>query len=456
MGETSSMIYLIRFKDHSALNPDIVGHKFSSLARAHRLGFAVPEAVVITTAAHRFYLTDQRWPDELFEEVVAVAQSLELARGLSIRSSATQEDLEKQSFAGQYSSFLEVVEKADLIEKIELCWNSAGAENVESYLRAAKKPDVPGQSPLMGVILQKMVYPIVAGVAFGKNPMNPARDEIVIEAARGLPENLVSGHITPYRAFVNCVDSVHIESPDDENQDVPEAATPLLSMKGWRSVARLVRELEEKLQVSPLDIEWAFDEDNNLWLLQSRKITTIKPEESTAPRGMWTRKVADDLWADKLTPFLADAMIKNSHRFDFSSVLPTLGVPDMGPKLAVVNGYLYVNCEGIKQLLTLVPRRFRTKEMQALFPPEFDMEKIPAPSIFRFLFFVSRSLFLLLKDSRANPMFCATIAHKDQKRMIHRLKMIDRLPVNSPKQALEKILAVLETFARIQETCLSG
>jgi pyruvate,water dikinase len=442
------MDYLIRFEDDKALDPLFVGHKFSSLAKAHRLDFAVPEAVAISTDAHRYYVENKEWPPGLFENVLSVATALGLAKGLSIRSSATQEDLEKHSFAGQYRSFLEVVTETDLKEKIQLCWKSVEAETLNSYFRAGKQNDLFGEPPRMGVILQKMIYSTVAGVAFGKNPMSPARDEIVIEAVRGLSEILVSGHVTPYRAFVNESGTIRFDSPHPLSLD---AQTPFLTREGWQSVAMLLKMLERKLRFSPLDMEWAFDDRNKLWLMQWRSITTIQAEAISAPPGIWTRKIADDLWADRLTPFLADAMIRNSHRFDFSTILPILGIPDIQSKLTIVNGYLYVNCKGIEQVIAFIPNRFRTEEIRSLFPAEYNIEKIPSPPISKRLSVAGRNLLLLMRQRRANPFFCARLARRDQSQVIAQLDKLERLPADNAVHALRKVFSALDILGQIQE-----
>ena len=85
--------YLVGFEDDRALDPNVVGQKFFNLAKATRAGFAVPRAVVVSTAAHRFYITHGTWPDGLLDEISEAADDLDLDRGLSIRSSATLEDL---------------------------------------------------------------------------------------------------------------------------------------------------------------------------------------------------------------------------------------------------------------------------------------------------------------------------------------------------------------------------
>ena len=112
------MKYVISFEDKRAKDPAIVGHKFASLAVAADSGFSVPRAFAISTQAHRYYLSTNRWPDELQSEVHNAAEDLTLSEGISIRSSATREDLEGQSFAGQYQTFLKVFNPEDLFPRV--------------------------------------------------------------------------------------------------------------------------------------------------------------------------------------------------------------------------------------------------------------------------------------------------------------------------------------------------
>ena len=56
------MVFIVGFEDLQALNPQIVGRKFASLARAAREGFAVPGAMAIATKAHGHFLATGGWP----------------------------------------------------------------------------------------------------------------------------------------------------------------------------------------------------------------------------------------------------------------------------------------------------------------------------------------------------------------------------------------------------------
>jgi pyruvate,water dikinase len=253
--------YLIGFEDDRALSPKVVGQKFFNLAKATRAGFAVPQAVAISTEAHQFYISHGSWPDGLLDEVFKAATDLDLSKGLSIRSSATLEDLEKQSFAGQYRTFLQIVSEAELKDKIEECWKGASSEAVQSYLKARRIHHPEESIPVMGVIIQKMVNAVAAGIAFGRNPLNPARDEIVIEAVKGLAEELVSGRLTPYRAIIDTQNKLTVRPPSHDLSRLTVSEERLMTLLPWCDIANLVRTLQSKNDHIPLDIEWAIDEE---------------------------------------------------------------------------------------------------------------------------------------------------------------------------------------------------
>ena len=445
------MTYLISFEDDRALDPAIVGHKFASLAVASRTGFAVPRAFAISTPAHRHYLASNRWPDHLRAEVRRAVEDLTLSEGISIRSSATREDLEGQSFAGQYQTFLKVFSPDDLFRKIEKCWNSAQTEVVRSYLQALNSHD-DASVPLMGVILQKMVHASAAGIAFGCNPMNPTRHEIVIEAVAGLADTLVSGQTSPYRAIISNGGNLKVEYPDGNGAGhVGRLENPLRDDQ-WHAVARLVRSLEEQTGKMPLDVEWAFDHQDQLWVLQSRVITALTlPEQADVLPGTWTRKIADDLWADRLTPLLAEAMLVNAPRFDLSRIARIVGLPVTRPTLSVIDGYLYVNCAGLEKVTAYVPKRYRTSDLKDLFPVSIDVDSIDTVSAFKRVNVIIRAALLPLFEPGAIPIVCLLNAARHRSAIARHLARLEPLPDHSPGQALEKLRRTLKIMAMAQE-----
>jgi pyruvate,water dikinase len=443
------MKFLIQFDDARALDPGVVGRKFASLARASRLGFEVPSAAAVTTEAHRFFLSHRDWPEGLAAEVKAVGDMLGLRRGLSIRSSAMREDLEEQSFAGQYRSFLQVDNADDLQKKIEMCWLSAEQENVRSYLRAGDRGDAAGEIPLMGVVLQRMVHAAAAGVAFGRNPLNPARDEIVIEGISGSGESLVSGHVSPHRAYVGGEGHLRIELPPDVGR-AARRSDCLLAESDWRRVAALLRRLEKSVGESPLDIEWAIDGGRTLWLLQYRRITTIDENALTAPPGTWTRRIVDDLWGDRLTPFLADIMLQNEPRFNLYRALKIVGIPVVSPTLAVISGYLYLNCAGLRAVVARLPSRLRTADVRALFPHDGEVDAIAVPGASQLAATLLRALLLPVFQPEVNPLLCLWLARHRRAKIRRRLAGLQAMAGTAAGQGLNKVRRALEVLLQIQ------
>jgi pyruvate,water dikinase len=441
------MKYIVHFEDNHATEPLVVGHKFSALASAFRAGFAVPPAVAISAEVHRYFLGHKSWPPGLLAEVADAARALGLKEGVSIRSSGIREDLEQQSFAGLYRSFLAVVHEKDLKGFIEQCWESAESESIRTYTRST----LPENSiPLMGVILQQMVPAAYAGVAFSRNPMHLARNEIVIEGIQGLAENLVSGRTSPHRAVIDIDNNLTVTAPPESTGRKTPYISRLLQDDQWLAIADFVRELGAFADETPLDIEWAIDHQNRLWLLQLRTITTLDKQKLILPAGIWTRKIADDLWADRLTPFLAHEMIKNAPRFDLTGILKSVGLPAATPTMTVINGYLYINTASLEGVLAYVPRKFRFSELRTLFPPDYDLNKIPSVNVFRKTWVALRSTLLPFKEPGINPLICLWLSPRSQKKINRRLEAVDGLSDNTPELALDKLLVTLNIMTRIQ------
>ncbi len=440
------MSFLIGLKDDVALDAALVGHKFASLARSQRAGLPVPSAIVVSVEAHLQFISNGQWPSGLQDEVLQAAIELGISGGLSVRSSATVEDLAGGSFAGQYRTFLNVRDEVALIEKIESCWASSELVSESYYARFSDREGTVKQQNLMAVILQRMVHARAAGVAFSKNPMQPSRREVVIEATEGLGEELVSGRISPYRAFVRAERKVLVEC----SSALAQRKCPLQTYH-WRRVASLARRAEQLASEVPQDIEWALDQNDTVWLLQSRPITAVRELDVHAPEGVWTRKIADDLWADRLTPFLADAMLTNAPRYDLSRYARLMGVQSRSSSLAVINGYLYVNCQALKPVLELIPKHFRTGDLLALFPPGFEADA-PSPSMLKIASLLLRCAVLPFLEPKANPLICQPIALHRIAKLRDGLRKIKAGRLNgTPEQKLEDVRDAVEFMACLQE-----
>jgi pyruvate,water dikinase len=224
----------------------------------------------------------------------------------------------------------------------------------------------------------------------------------------------------------------------------------LMTLLPWSDIAHLVRSLQTKNNHAPLDIEWAIDEEKKIWLLQSRTITTLDQQKWNVPAGIWTRKIANDLWADRLTPFLANEMVQRAHLFDLSRILKILGIRVPRPTLAVINGYLYVNCHSIEKALAFVPPKLQLPDLQALFPTDFTFDDRSAPSIIRKIMVAIRSPALLFLEPAIIPFFCIWITRRNQKKMSQQLDRIRQRRMASAHQAFKNLERSLAALTRLQ------
>jgi len=230
----------------------LVGGKALSLNRLLRAGFNVPKGFVITTAS------GSKMTEALREEVLKYFSDLNTPV-VAVRSSAVSEDGKGDAWAGQFDTFLNV-SSDELIEKIQECWVSAGSERARSY--AEQKSISPGK---VAVIIQQMVPGDVSGVAFSAHPVTNSHEQVVIEAAKGLGEKLVSGTITPDTYVLDKKSGQVIEEHLGQDR--------ILNNQQLQLVAEAVKKIESVFGF-PVDVEWTYAGDE-LYILQSRPITTL-------------------------------------------------------------------------------------------------------------------------------------------------------------------------------------
>ncbi|MEU0692388.1 PEP/pyruvate-binding domain-containing protein [Streptomyces niveus] len=244
----------------SAIDPEqreLVGGKAAGLAALIRLGVRVPDGFCVTTDAHSRGEVPRT-------EVLAAYERLG-AGPVAVRSSATAEDLPDASFAGQQDTFLAVEGAEDVLAAIRACWDSLHSERATAYRKAA---GIGHDAVRMAVVVQRMVDPEVAGVLFTANPLTGSRSECVVDAAPGLGTAVVDG-AAPADHYV--LDGT---APEERGCLAPARSNEL-------------REVGERLRSrlgAPQDVEWAYDKDGTLWLLQSRPITTLFPAPPASDR----------------------------------------------------------------------------------------------------------------------------------------------------------------------------
>ena len=441
---------LVELTDQEGIDAEQVGRKFAHLALAHRHGFPVPEAVAVEVSVHKHFRKKGKWPLRLWSRVLRRARELGLAEGLAVRSSGAEEDREEQSLAGQYRTTLQVQTTEELSSAIESCWQSASAAAGEGTSPSRPRKDA-DQGPPVAVILQRMVAAETSGVAFSRNPLYPARDEAVIEAVQGLGSALVSGAASPWRVFATRSGEIQVED-EARLRRRPLPGERLLQEHSCRSIAELAWKLEELL-AGPQDMEWSLDQAGKLWLLQSRPITGVDRRAFSLPRGEWTRRIAEDLWGDRLTPFLADRMLRYAERFDFSWLAGRLGLPFEQPTLGVLYGFLYLNAHNAAKVAAALPPRLRFEELLRLLPPEkrSACRNQPGPARWTQIGLGLRFLLALLRVPEGWPLICGPVARRRISRLEGRIKALQGHPSGSKRQALLKLEKAVSLLADIQQ-----
>ena len=267
----SDVVSLLDVRDEA-----VFGSKALGLGEAARGGLPLPPGIALAGAIVE---------DVASGEEAAIALVADALRGLptplAVRSSAVDEDGADASFAGQHITLLNVRTVEDVSDAVREIWWSANSDSAITYRQRVGL----FRRPSVGVVIQSLLDPTVAGVMFTQNPINGA-DERMIEASWGLGEAVVAGQVIPdmYRiarsghvlertpglkkiAIRPVAHGGTIEDP------VPPELTEKLCLTDEDLGKLHTMALRcEKLYGMGRDIEWAIA-DTQLYLLQCRAIT---------------------------------------------------------------------------------------------------------------------------------------------------------------------------------------
>ncbi len=278
---------VLDLSDLSAARLAEAGGKAANLGELINAGFRVPDGFCLSTTAYRA-ATDGRLPPigpgvdaatvraavlaAPMPESIADAVREAYARlgsdvPVAVRSSATAEDLPGASFAGQQDTYLNIVGAPDVLDAVHRCWASLWTDRAVAY-RATQGID--GADVALAVVVQRMVDARAAGVLFTADPVTGRRRQAVLDAAPGLGEAVVSGSVDPDHFVVDTA------SGRIRQRSVGGTGEFCLTDDEVRRLAALGDRVEAAFG-APQDIEWAFDGSGELWLTQSRPITTLFP-----------------------------------------------------------------------------------------------------------------------------------------------------------------------------------
>ena len=271
-----------------ARETSLFGSKAVGLGDAARQGLPVPPGVALSGDLVEAIASGDANAMEKLQTAIAA-----MASPFAVRSSAVDEDGAAASFAGQHLTVLNVHCAADVPGAVRDVWWSANSDSAITYRQRVGLL----RRPSVGVVVQTLLDPTVAGVMFTEHPVTGA-DERLIEASWGLGEAVVAGLVVPDhfrldragRVLERKVGRKHIAVRSLPNggtfeQEVPAAQVNQLCLDDAQLAALGALALRcEQVYGPRRDIEWAF-QDGTLYLLQCRAVTTGKARTEASGPG---------------------------------------------------------------------------------------------------------------------------------------------------------------------------
>jgi phosphohistidine swiveling domain-containing protein len=287
--------FVVDLSDDAAREPALTGGKAAALARGSTAGLATLPGVVLTTA-----FSDAVDRGANVARHPAVREAYDRANGdrapLVARSSSVVEDTAESSMAGQFESIIGI----DGFDEF--------ATAVAAVLDSRKRAGAADQP--IEVLVQPLIDPAFGGVMFGIDPVSGRTDRRVVSAVRGGPEPLVSGEVDGSRYM--------LEAPSSKVLEFAANDGPPLSRADLRRLVGLSDQVASVFG-GPQDVEWAIASDTQLWLLQSRPVTTEilgvprgpvygpGPVAETFPEPL--TELERDLWVPPLREAVAEAVV---------------------------------------------------------------------------------------------------------------------------------------------------
>ncbi|MFF1382540.1 PEP/pyruvate-binding domain-containing protein [Arthrobacter sp. NPDC058288] len=401
------MVYINEFSEVGRDGVATAGGKGAGLGELVRAGVPVPPGFLINTGAYELFVRDNQlagriqeyaavpasatsrdyeeasrqiralftggsMPEEVAAEIRDAYRRLGSREGtgpdsgaetaVAVRSSATAEDLASASFAGQQDTYLNVCGTDVLMDAVINCWGSLWTSRAMAY--RAREGIGPDQVRL-AVVVQHMVAADAAGVMFTANPATGRRDQIVVAAAWGLGESVVSGAVSTDDIVVEAATgkvvfrrtadkAVMTAYADRGTREEPVPASlrhqPVLDDAAAATLAGYGTRIARHFG-SPQDIEWA-RAGGEFFILQSRPITALPEPAGETPRdwsvpypkGLYFRASIVEQLPDPLSPLFADLIDGSVSRslnalMDQAFGKSSLRDGDLG--LPAVNGYAY-------------------------------------------------------------------------------------------------------------------
>ncbi len=398
LSAVSEIVYAL---DQAPEDPAVSGGKGAGLARLVRLGAQVPAGFVVSTAAFERFVVESGvklgrddedeenalvrlrsadWPADVRSEIEFSYGSLQsggATQPAAVRSSGSAEDGREASFAGQHATVLNARSLDAVLDAVLVCWASLYRAEARAYRRSQGISD---QEPTMAVVVQALVHAEASGVAFTVDPVSGADDVVLIDAAFGLGESVVSGAVTPdhfaveksvWRVRERRIATKRLRVVPDERGGVRSEALegsaarqPSLTEQQAIELAKLVVEIERQAD-APQDVEWALA-GGEIYLLQARPVTAAAGRQAvgwvsefdteTDAATIWTAANVQEVLPGQLSPFSCafnQTMIERFGNQPVERIGIRLETPD--PFFAFFYGRAFLNVTMMQEVVEQTP-----------------------------------------------------------------------------------------------------
>ncbi|MCX8034475.1 MAG: PEP-utilizing enzyme [Thermodesulfovibrio sp.] len=224
-------------------------------------------------------------PEEMIQNIQSayddLCKKIRKNCNVSVRSSAIHED-SHFSFAGQYSSFLNVT-RDSIIQKYKEVVASLFNPSAIFYYKTKGFSE---KDMVMSAGVLAMIKARAGGVIYSQDPNEPESKNIIINSVKGLGKLVVDGAVKPDVFIVNKDSFSIIEKRRGQQSKmlicstqegieeviIDDADNELsLSDEEIIKLAKIANQIEQHYG-RPQDIEWAIDEENNINILQTRPL----------------------------------------------------------------------------------------------------------------------------------------------------------------------------------------
>jgi len=253
-------------------------------AQLKKINYNDPKSIISYSEAIRSIIFQSFISENILDEILKNFRELNSAF-VAVRSSATAEDLDDASWAGELETYLNT-DKKHLLENVKKCWSSLFTPRAIFY---RKEKELSKKKVSVAVVVQEMIESEISGICFTVHPITKDKNQMIIEAGWGLGEAIVSGSITPDSYVVNKINmfisDINISKKDKKMvrclkrgvkwENVPKEKQEIQVLFGDKIIelAKICIAIEKHYK-KPQDIEWAYKK-GKFYITQSRPITTL-------------------------------------------------------------------------------------------------------------------------------------------------------------------------------------